>query len=119
MPLPLRTILLLGTLSLLCFPLIAAASSSPTQDVYHSDHRDTPKLLFEPSWSAPAQGLSNEGLVRSYLADRALLFGLPSDLANLTLIKVQSSLTPSRPAVRWVYRDGRYRRAAGPAPRRR
>lgn len=34
-------------------------------------------------------------------------------------IKVHSSLTPSRPAVRWVYRDGRYRRAAGPAPRRR
>jgi hypothetical protein len=57
---------------------------------------------------------------------RAVLEDCGTSLANdwslsrdARTIEVHSSLTPSRPAVRWVYRGGRYRRAAGPDPRRR
>ena len=68
-----------------------AASSNVVRDAYHSDQRNTPKLQFEPAWTAPAS-LSGESLARRFVTDHAADYQLPSDLANLGPAQIEESL---------------------------
>jgi len=86
----LKSILLTGVF-LLAIPTLSTAASSIVDDSYHIDHRSTPKLQFEPQWSAPA-GLTSEALARQFLTQHHDVYGLPADLANLRLSRVKESL---------------------------
>jgi len=86
----LKSVLLLGTL-LFALPSLATTATTIVSDSYHPDHRVTPKIQFEPQWNAPA-GLTREGMARQFLESRAQEFGLPADLGNLKLSRVQESL---------------------------
>ncbi|CAM2069544.1 Proprotein convertase P-domain-containing protein [Sulfidibacter corallicola] len=70
-----------------------AGSVAPHQasSTFHKDHRQTAKLLINPSFQAP-RGKVGEALARTYLSQEAPRFGFSSDLADLVLVKVQSSL---------------------------
>lgn len=94
MPRARRIALAGGALALACalsFPGSAQAARTQMPDTYHQDARQTPRFQLEPSWQAPV-GLAGEELARSFVAAHAADYGLPADLSNLRLSRVQESL---------------------------
>ncbi|HOX24714.1 MAG TPA: proprotein convertase P-domain-containing protein [Candidatus Krumholzibacteria bacterium] len=77
------------------FALAAGAGAALAVDVpldtRHQDHRTTFKIVVDPEWPA-ILGTTTEGTARAFLEARAADFGLPADLANLTLAGERESL---------------------------
>jgi uncharacterized repeat protein (TIGR01451 family) len=66
-----------GTLLLLA-STSPAAPSGTVRDIRHADHRDAPRLEFEPSWAAPS-GARGEALARAFVDARASRYGIAAD----------------------------------------
>ncbi len=88
----LRMIWTLLAVSLLTASLAwAAGPVKVVMDTYHQDHRITPKLQFEPQWSAPA-GLRSADVAPLYVEAMGDRYGLPAASEDLELVRVRESL---------------------------
>jgi len=78
--------------AILLAAVLAAPALARSLDTVHQDHRDTPRLLVEPTWSAVA-GTTPQGTAEAFLADQAARLGLdPRSLADLALVHERTSL---------------------------
>ncbi|MBP7867391.1 MAG: hypothetical protein KA419_15770 [Acidobacteria bacterium] len=77
-------------LALSALPMLAA-DLAMVRDVYHSDHRSTPNLMFEPA-TQPAPVFSPRETADNYLRVNAQLFRFPADLSTLEFTHSQESL---------------------------
>jgi subtilisin-like proprotein convertase family protein len=69
----------------------AAGPVKVVMDTYHQDHRVTPKLQFEPQWSAPA-GLRSSDVAPLFVEAMGDRYGLPAASEDLELVRVRESL---------------------------
>lgn len=72
-------------------PAVAANKVTQASDTYHVDHRTTPKLQFEPQWSAPA-GLSRDGVADAFIEFEGSKYQLSTDREDLEFLEVKESL---------------------------
>ena len=70
---------------------LAAAPVKVVMNTYHQDHRVTPKLEFEPQWSAPA-GLRSTAVAPLFVEVMGDRYGLPTAAEDLELVRVRESL---------------------------
>jgi len=71
--------------------VFAAAGTTQVQGSMHTDHRATPKLVFEPEFEA--RGVTEPvSIAGAYLEANRELFRLPSSPEDLTVAQVRSSL---------------------------
>ena len=61
------------------------------ENFYHKDGRETPKLLFNQAFQAPA-GAKKDERALAYLRKHYARFGLPADLGNLEWVTTKYSL---------------------------
>ncbi len=78
------------------FTVASLQSGTPSvtklNDTFHQDHRQTAKVVFNPNFSMPSVTDEAE-LARTYLVLNAAKFGLSETLENLSLERVQTSLS--------------------------
>lgn len=78
------------------FTVASLQSGTPSvtklNDTFHQDHRQTVKMVFNPNFSMPSVKDETE-LARAYLVLNAGKFGLSESLENLSLERVQTSLS--------------------------
>lgn len=77
----------------LSFSSTLQASSYVVKDVYHRDHRSTPKLLFNVNATVNASVVPSEEAARKYLIENAARFGLSKDLREVRFYKKKNSLS--------------------------